>query len=355
MRDMDKLAGELRSGKINRFDFLRGAAALGLSAAAAASALDPFNAMEVMAASKGNPLVTPAHPPKKAKYLIGFSQSELNNTWRFAETKSMKDEWTAHWTAKYDYISTVANGDTAKQVSDVGDLIARGCDLVVLTPREVDPLKAATVRALAAGVPVIEIDRNSAGTPGKDYLCLINNDQYSQGVKVGNYFIQNTTGTINYLELRGSTGAGPAILRGGGFHHVIDPVKRFNMLDSQDGDFTLATAKKIMTNWITKFGTKIDMVYAHNDGMGDGAWQAVQEAGFNKKLRWGSIDGQNDIFLRIAQGNWDVCVTNSPMYGPLTWKWVNAYFTAQKVPANIVPVDTTVTKANAKAMEGKGF
>jgi hypothetical protein len=43
------------------------------------------------------------------------------------------------------------------------------------------------------------------------------------------------------------------------------------------------------------------------------------------------------------------------MYGPLTWKWVNAYFTGEKVPANIVPVDTTVTKANAKAMEGKGF
>ena len=138
-------------------------------------------------------------------------------------------------------------------------------------------------------------------------------------------------------------------------NHVIDPVKRFTMLDSQDGDFTLATAKRIMTNWITKYGTKIDLVYAHNDGMGDGAYQAVQEAGFTKKLRWGSIDGQNDIFVRIAQGDWDICVTNSPKYGPITWQWVNAYFTGQKVPTRIVPVDVTVTKANAKMMEGQGF
>jgi ABC-type sugar transport system substrate-binding protein len=355
MRDLDKLAAELRAGKINRFDFLRGAAGLGLSAAAAASVLDPVNAMAVMAASKGNPLVTPAHPPKKAKYLIGFSQSELNNTWRFAETKSMKDEWSAHWSAKYDYAYTVANGDTSKQVSDVGDLIAKGCDLIVLTPREVDPLRPATVRALAAGVPVIEIDRKSAGTPGKDYLCLINNDQVAQGVNVAKYFIQNTTGTINYLELRGSTGAGPAIDRGGGWHKTIDPVKRFNMLDSQDGDFTLATAKKIMTNWITKFGSKIDLVYAHNDGMGDGAYQAVQEAGLTKKIHWGSIDGQNDVFSRIAAGQWDVCVTNWPFYGPITWKWVNAYFTGQKVPAHLVPTDYIVTKANAKSFIGKGF
>ena len=31
------------------------------------------------------------------------------------------------------------------------------------------------------------------------------------------------------------------------------------------------------------------------------------------------------------------------------------YFTGQVVPKRIVPVDVTVTKANAKAMEGQGF
>ena len=51
MRDLEKLAAELRAGKINRFDFLRAAAGLGLSAAAAASVLDPFNAMSVLAAT----------------------------------------------------------------------------------------------------------------------------------------------------------------------------------------------------------------------------------------------------------------------------------------------------------------
>ena len=65
MRDLEKLAGELRAGRINRFDFLRGAAGLGLSAAAAASVLDPFNAMQVMAASKGNPLITPRTRPRR--------------------------------------------------------------------------------------------------------------------------------------------------------------------------------------------------------------------------------------------------------------------------------------------------
>src|SRR5918912_1612421 len=153
MRELENLAAELRAGKINRFDFLRGAAGLGLSAAAAASALDPFNALAVMAAC--NPNQTPAHAPKKAKYLIGFSQSELNNPWRTAESDSMAAEAKLR-KAKYNYITTVANSDTNKQVSDVGDMIARKCDLIVITPREVDPLRAATAKALAAGIPVIE-------------------------------------------------------------------------------------------------------------------------------------------------------------------------------------------------------
>ena len=90
MHELENLAAELRAGKINRVDFLRGAAGLGLSAAAAASTLDPFNALAVMAAC--NPNQTPAHPPKKAKHLIGFSQSDLNNPWRTAESDSMRAE-----------------------------------------------------------------------------------------------------------------------------------------------------------------------------------------------------------------------------------------------------------------------
>src|SRR5205823_259130 len=119
MRELENLAVELRAGRINRFDFLRAAAGLGLSAAAAASLLDPFNALSVMAAA--NPNVTPAHPAQKAKYLIGFSQITLSVSWRTAESGSMQAEAKKR-SAKYSYVTTVANDDTNKQVSDMGDL-----------------------------------------------------------------------------------------------------------------------------------------------------------------------------------------------------------------------------------------
>jgi ABC-type sugar transport system substrate-binding protein len=346
LRDIPGLLRELNAGRIDRPHFLR------LTAAAAAATALPLGARPAFAAA--NPNATPAQITKKAKYLIGFSQSELNNAWRFAEQSSMESEAKAR-ADKYDFKSTNANSDTNKQVSDVADLIAAKCDLIVITPREVDPLKAATDRALAAGVPVIEIDRTSKGKGGVDFVTAIVSNFVGEGEKVGHWFVANTTGPINYVELRGSTGAAPAIERHDGFHNVIDGEKRFVLLDSQDGDFTLAGGKKLMTNWITRFGPKIDAIYAHNDAMAEGAQQALKEAGFTKKLFVGSIDGEKKAIEQVAAGNFSVCVQCDPHYGKRTFDAVDQYFAGAKLPPLITVADKTFTKENAAQMVAEGF
>ncbi len=353
MRELDNLAADLRAGKVNRFDFLRGAAGLGLTAAVAASALDPFHAMQVMAAT--NPNLTPAHAKKKVKYLIGFSQSELDNGWRTAETSSMAAT-AASLQDRYDYMSTIANSDTNKQVSDVGDMIASGADLIVITPREVQPLRAATAKCLAAGVPAILIDRDTGEKPGTTFVTEIESNFILEGQKVANYLAKSTgSAAINYVELRGSTGASPAIDRGKGFHGVIDPLKRFTQLDSQDGDFTLTTAKKIMTSWLTKFGSKIDLIYAHNDAMTLGAIQAMKQAGFTKKVYIGSMDGQKAVISLVAQGVVTICVQCNPHFGPPTFKVIDDYFAGKPIPGKIVNTDLTYTKDNAASLLSTGF
>ena len=352
MRDLQQLTADLRAGKINRFDFLRGAAGLGLTAAAAISALDPFNALQVLAAS--NPNLTPAKVAKKGKYLIGFSQSELDNGWRSAETNSMAAEAAKH-TGKYTYTYTVANSDTNKQVSDVGDLIAKGCDLIVLTPRQEDPLRAATNKAVAAGIPVIEIDRTSTGKAGVDYVCAIESNFVQQGEKVGNWFVANTSGPLNYVELLGSTGASPAILRHQGFHNIIDRQSRFKLLGAQDGNFTVVGGKKVMQNFITSFGDKIDMIYAHNDDMGYGALQALKQAGSSKKVLIGTIDGTKRMIALVASGAVAIVVQSDPHFGPVTFRTIDMYFSGQMIPKEITVQDHTYTRANAANLLNTGF
>jgi simple sugar transport system substrate-binding protein len=167
--------------------------------------------------------------------------------------------------------------------------------------------------------------------------------------------VANTSGPINYVEFRGSTGAAPAIERHNGFHNVIDSEKRFTLLDSQDGDFTLAGGKKLMTNWITRFGPKIDMIFAHNDAMAEGAQQALKEAGFTKKLYVGSIDGERKAIEQVAAGNFSVCVQCDPHYGKRTFDAIDQYFAGAKLPPLITVADKTFTKENAGQLVAEGF
>jgi ABC-type sugar transport system substrate-binding protein len=167
--------------------------------------------------------------------------------------------------------------------------------------------------------------------------------------------VENTRGAISYVELLGTTGASPTILRAKGFHDVIDTEKRFTQLSSQDGNFTLAGGKTAMTKNLARFGPKIDMVYAHNDDMAVGGYQAIIEAGFTKKLYIGSIDGTKRGIQYVADGVFSVVVQSDPHFGPITFETIDRYFDGQAIPGSITVKDITYTKANAARLIGTGF
>ena len=94
---------------------------------------------------------------KKSKYKIGFAQTESNNPWRLAQTKSMRDTAAEYG---WDLVYTDAAGSAAKQVSDVRSMIAQKVDVILLAPREEKPLAVAVKEAKRANIPVFLIDRN---------------------------------------------------------------------------------------------------------------------------------------------------------------------------------------------------
>src|ERR1044072_4094289 len=107
---------------------------------------------------------------QKDTYKVGFAQTESNNPWRIAQTKSMQDE-----AAKlgYQLVYTDAAGSAAEQVADLSSMIAQGVDLIFLAPREEKPLIPAVMAAKKAGIPVILLDRNvdqSLAKAGEDYV-----------------------------------------------------------------------------------------------------------------------------------------------------------------------------------------
>ena len=342
----------LKSGDLTRNEFIRASAMLGVSIFTVGKVLN--GGSDVAEAASCRPSSTPARVANKAKYKVGFAQSELTNPWRTAETDSMLAE-AKKQANRFSYRWNNAYSSTNKQVSNVEDFIAQKVDFIVVTPLQENPLRAATAKALASCIPVFEIDRKSAGKAGLDFVTFIGSDFRAQGRKVGRWMVKHTKGPINYVELYGTTGATPAILRRAGFHDIIDKQSRFKLLAGQDGNFTLADGKRVMQNFISKFGNKIDMVYAHNDDMAFGALQALQSAGINKKIYVGSIDGQKKAIQMVAQGQLSVCVQSDPRFGPLTFKTINDYIAGKKIPAWVVVRDHMYVKSNAASLLSTGF
>jgi len=213
---------------------------------------------------------------KAGTFVVGFSQMESDNPWRIAQTKSLRDEAAKRGV---ELVVTDAQGQTAKQVSDVEDLIARHVDVLLLAPREFEGLAPALASAKAAKIPVILIDREAAGTPGVDYVTFLGSNFIEQGERAAAWLAQASGGHARIVELSLTPGSSVARDRGVGFRTGIAKFPGMSIIASQTGDASRAQGEKVMLNIAQSLGAKITAVYAHNDEMALGAIQALKASG----------------------------------------------------------------------------
>ncbi len=311
-----------------------------------------------------------AGPPpleKKDTYTVGFAQTGSNNPWRLAETKSMNDEATKRG---YKLIATDANEDTAKQLADLDSIIAQRPDIIIFPPRESKPLAPAVLKAKAAGIPVILIDRDvdhSVAKPGVDYVTFIGSDFVDQGRRAAEWLIEATGGKAKIIELEGTTGADPAIDRKKGFHDLIlqgsfkgtpvaDPQPGMQILASQTGDFVRDKGRQVMQT-LLQAHPDVTAVYAHNDEMAIGAITALEEAGRKpgQDVILVSIDGENAALDAIVEGKLGASVESSPFFGPISFDTMMKYANGEDIPDWVKVEDRFFDKNNAKEFQGKQY
>jgi galactofuranose transport system substrate-binding protein len=292
--------------------------------------------------------------PEAKKLRVGFSQMENNNPWRIAETNSIKEEAAKRG---IELVYTDAQSQTAKQVSDVEDLIAQKVDYILLAPREFEGLAPALQSAKAAGIPVILIDRAAAGTAGVDYVTIIASDFILEGNQAGDWLAKITSGKASIVELTGTTGSSVAIDRADGFAEAIKKYPDMKIIASQTGDFARANGQKVMENIIQAKGKEITAVYAHNDEMAIGAIQALKAAGMTpgKDVTIISIDGSKDALKAIIAGELGATVECNPRFGPSAFDVVEKLEKGEKVPTSIVNPDRFFDKDNAEKFVDESY
>src|SRR5918997_506645 len=285
---------------------------------------------------------------KKDTYKVGFAQTESNNPWRIAQTKSMQDEAKKrNWQLVY----TDAAGSAAKQVADVNSMIAQKVDAIFLAPREEKPLIPAVMAAKRAGIPVVLLDRSvdpSLAKAGEDYIAFIGSDFIEEGRRAGEWLTKAMNGKANIIELQGTTGSSPANDRRTGFANYIKDHAGMKIVASQSGDFARDKGRQVAETLLQANPTA-NAIYAHNDEMAIGAIAALEAAGKKpgQDVTIVSIDGTRDALQAIIDGKMGTTVESSPFFGPISCETMKKYAAGETIEPWVKVEDRIFTKENA--------
>jgi galactofuranose transport system substrate-binding protein len=280
------------------------------------------------------------------QFVVGFSQMGHDNPWRMAQTQSLRDEAAKRG---YELVVTDAQDQTAKQVADVEDLIARRVDVILLAPREFEGLTPALQAAREANIPVILVDREAEGTPGQDFVTFLGSNFVEQGRRAAEWLVKETGGQAGIVELTGTPGSSVAADRARGFRDVIAKHPGMKILASQTGEFSRANGQRVLQNIAQSLGKQITAVYAHNDEMALGAIQALKTAGLQPgtEVKVVSIDGQRAALEAIERGELGATVESNPRFGPIAFDTIDQLRRGETIPTKKLIEDRFFDRTNA--------
>lgn len=179
-----------------------------------------------------------------------------------------------------------AGDDNRKQAEDVRYFIENGVDLLIISANEAAPMTPIVEEAYKKGIPVLLVDRKILSDK---YTAYIGADNYEIGRAVGNYIASRLHGKGNIVELTGLSGSTPAMERHQGFMAAISHFPDIKLIDKADAAWESGPAEVEMDSMLCRY-PKIDAVYAHNDRIAPGAYQAAKKAGREKDMIFVGID-----------------------------------------------------------------
>src|SRR6266536_2943399 len=281
--------------------------------------------------------------------VVGFSQSEKEaNPFRIAETQSIKDEAAKLGVKKL--LTTNAQSQLAKQISDIQDMINQGAQLLIVAPLNSDGLEPALQAVAAKKVPVITIDRKINAKPCKDYLAFLGSNFVQQGQRAADALIKETGGKGKVAILLGASGNNVTTDRTNGF---VDQLKvkapGLEIVAQQTGEFARDKGQQVMEQLIQS-KPDITAVYAENDEMALGAVTALKSAGKNpgKDIKIVSIDGTRNAVQGIADGTINAVIESNPRFGPLAFQTAQQFYGGTGIPENVIISDRAYDSTNAK-------
>ena len=197
-----------------------------------------------------------------------------------------------------------AQRSAERQVQQVESFIAQKVDAIILNPCEVEASSPAVDKAIAAGIPIVNVNSETRSAP----TAFVGSKDEEAGRVAMEYIAKRLAGKGEMVMMHGFMGQAAQIKRDQGAREVLAQNPGLKLIADQTAEWDRAKGIALMENWIQSYGTRINAVFAQNDEMAMGALIALEQAKRKDKVMVVGVDAIADALAAVRDGRLDATV-----------------------------------------------
>lgn len=220
---------------------------------------------------------------------IAFSGPAADHGWLGAINSAAKAE--AEKYSDVDFVMAEGTNDVSVQISQIEQFINDGVDAIVLLPSDGAALTEVATKAMKAGIPVVNVDREFSDPNAARTTVL--GDNYGMGVSAGEYICEQIGGTAGakVAEIAGIDSLPLTQDRSRGFKDAL--TKCGLKVDARvAADFTVQGGEEAAAE-LLQAQPKLDAIWNHDDDQGIGVLAAIDAAGRDEFFMVGGAGSKN--------------------------------------------------------------
>ncbi len=205
-----------------------------------------------------------------------------------------------------DWIAFDAQNDATLQAQQAEEAIAMGASCIMMQPIDGTALIASAQKITEAGIPLVICNKQLTKEGEPYFTCYFGPDPYEEGELAADLLHEKFPDGCKYVHLGQDSSDETGRQRLGGFEdRAAEQGYNFECLGvSPSCNWSAENGKNYMNTFLTKFSGQIDAVWAIDDAVGYGAYQAITEdlSGENTGIQIVSVGGQEANLNAILEG-----------------------------------------------------
>ncbi|MCX6089383.1 MAG: sugar ABC transporter substrate-binding protein [Candidatus Atribacteria bacterium] len=249
---------------------------------------------------------------EEGKVRLGVCMSTFTSPYASAMVKTFKSYCQEKG---YDLVILDAQLDIQKEANNIDDLMAKKVNAIMVNAVDSEGSRAALKKAADAGFVVICSNTTVNNPQELGIRAYTGPNCYDEAVTAAKDAIKRNP-KANVVMITGTPGYSAAIDREKGFTDTIaKEAPEMKMLDIQTANWMREDTQRVMSDYITKYGDKINIVYVHDDNMTVGAVNALKAAGYTLETKpiIISVGAMADGLPLIKEGWIDSSMMQSPI------------------------------------------